>query len=290
MSATRSYEFYKNKWNNTKPIRGRTDISAPMYPLGHRHRVDSFWMLKCPLTQDVECMLYRTPVVTYQSNGNIKIKSDGWDTISTANFINEVLGINAYIFDHNLCVAFGGGNYRVPNKGVLTLRREDGRYMYVDGAVTNVTHKVNRKAINAIRKQYKEFKDYARAIIKLRAGEFPHEEIQSVFDGEYPVSIQYSWQHGEVAKWITNIKEWVSDTSEDKHNQYYKALLAITRSFIGWGGRISQEEFDRGFNYMTLGIHRNEVLDEEVLPLGVIKKDNYGKYFRKAWGRYHASC
>lgn len=289
-----SYQDALNKFDNTKPIRGRTDVSRPMYPLGHRHRVDSFWILKCQLTQDVECYLYRTPVVTYKSNGDIVIKSDGWDTISTANFIGEVLGINAYIYDHSLCIAIynenGRENYRVPDKGTLTLRRENGRYVYVSGAVTNVTHKVNRKAINQIRKQYKEFKDYARAVIKLRAGAFTHEEIQSTFDGEYPPSIQYTWQHNESAKWIGYIKEWISATHEDKHNDYYKALLVMVRSFGGWNVRLSQSEFDSAFNYMTLGFHRNEVLVEEVLPLGEIKKDNYGKYWRKGWGRYHASC
>lgn len=281
-----------NKFNNTKPIRGRTDVSRPMYPLGHRHRIDSFWIAKCPLTQDVECNLYRTPVVTYQSNGNIKIKSDGWDTISTANFIDEVLGINAYIFDHNLCISFwnqdGREEYRVPSGESLTIRRENGRYVYVSGAPNNVIHSVSRKAANAVRKQYKDFKQYALAMIKLRDGAFGIDETTEALGEKHVPSMKYSWSYDSTATWIGKCKDWMGATHEDKHNDYYKALLLMVRTFGGWTSRITLQEFEAGFNYMTLGFHRSEVLVEEVLPMGVVKKDNYGKYFRRAWNKYHA--
>jgi hypothetical protein len=291
-----TYADALNKFENTKPIRGRTDITAPMYPLGHRHRVDSFWITKCLLTQDVECCLYRTPVVTYQSNGNIKIKCDGWSTISTANFIGEVLGISSYIFDHNLCVAIhnenGTQHFRIPADNSITLRRENGRFVYVDGSVTNVTHKVNRKAINSARKQYADFKNYVRSMIKLRGCEFSREEMEAVgITSNYHSGLGqingYSWNHEKFKTTTTQVAAWMSATHEDKHNDYYKAMMVFASSF-GWGTNLDQARFDAGFNYFTLGLHRNEVLDEEVLPLGTIKKDSYGKYWRRAWGKYHA--
>ena len=51
-----------------------------------------------------------------------------------------------------------------------------------------------------------------------------------------------------------------------------------------------REEFERGFNYFTLGLHRNDALTEEALPVGVVKRDNYGKYWRRGWGKYYAGA
>ena len=283
------------KFESTKPIRGRTDISKPMYPLGHRHRVDSFWMLKCPLTQDVEMYLYRTPVVTFKPNGNIKIKSDGWDTISSANFIGEVLGISAYIYDHNLCVAIhnehGTQHFRVPSNESLTIRRENGRFVYVSGAPDNTVHTVNRKAANSVRSRYKEFKQYALAMIKLRDGQFSNEERDAVgLGGGYGnapyVHINgHTWVYDKFAKTVSQMQQWMSATGEDKHNDYYKAFIVFAASFCMCGST-TREAFDAGFNYFTLGLHRDEVLTKEVLPLGVVKKDNYGKYWRRGWAKF----
>lgn len=285
-----SYADALERFNNTKPIRGRTDVSKPMYPLGHRNKVDSFWMMKCPLTQDVECYLYRTPVVTFKANGEVHIKSDGWISISTANFIGEVLGgVSSYIHDHSLCVNFfseeGLVVYRVPIGGALVLRKE-GRWQYVSGAPNNVTHRVNRKAVNAIRKQYQDFKRYAISMIKLREGMFDFEELKTMFGDTFPANFRYTWNYAEAVKSITNTKVWMSDTSEDKHNQFYKALLSFVRSYGNFAST-SLEAFEAGFNDFTLGVHRDEVLIEEILPMGVIKKDNYGRFYRKAWSKYH---
>jgi hypothetical protein len=49
---------------------------------------------------------------------------------------------------------------------------------------------------------------------------------------------------------------------------------------------INIKDFEHGFNYFTLGLHRDEVLDEEVVPVGVVKKDNYGKYWRRGWAKF----
>jgi len=285
------------KFNSTKPIRGRTDITRPMYPLGHRHRVDHFWMMKCPLTQDIELYLYSTPVVTYKADGRIVLRCDGWSSVSTSCFISEVTGMQSYIYDHNLCVAIwqeGGdvGNYRVPASGTLTFVRENGHFKYVEGAPEAVTHKVNRKAINAARRKYKEFKDYARAMLKLRDGQFSNEERDAVGlgggygDAPYVHINGYTWAYDKFAKTVPQVQAWMSATHEDKHNDYYKAFIIFACSF-GTCGRITQEQFDAGFNYFTLGLHRNEVLEQEVVPLGQVKKDNYGRYWRKGWSKYY---
>ena len=285
------YAAALERFKNTKPIRGRTDITRPMYPLGHRNKVDSFWMQHCQLTQDIECMLYRTPVVTFKANGEVHIKSDGWNSISTSNFICEVLGgVSAYIYDHNLCVHLwnenGAEQYRVPNDGTLVLRRE-GRWQYVSGAPNNVIHRINRKAVNAARKTYADFKKYAISMIKLREGRFEREEYATIFEGDEVPNLKWSWQRELGAKWVGRVKEWMSDTSDNKYNSYYKAMLVFNRCSGYWSGSMSINEFENQFRWMTTGLHRDEVLTIETLPTGVVKKDNYGQYFRKIWDKYH---
>lgn len=285
------YASALERFKNTKPIRGRTDISRPMYPLGHRNKVDSFWMQHCQLTQDVECMLYRTPVVTFKANGEVHIKSDGWNSISTSNFICEVLGgVSAYIYDHNLCVHIwnenGAEQYRVPNEGTLVLRKE-GRWQYVSGAPNNVIHTMNRKAVNAVRKTYADFKQYAISMIKLREGRFDADEFGAAFDKEQVPNLKWNWAHKEAANWFAKVKGWMADQSDNKHESYYKALLVLARTNGMWNAYLSSDNFDEGFRWLTTGLHRDEVLVAEVLPTGVVKKDNYGQYFRKAWGKYH---
>ena len=158
----------------------------------------------------------------------------------------------------------------------------------MSGAPNNVIHKVNRKAANAVRKQYQDFKHYAISMIKLRAGVFSTDEMEEVFGkANFPNNFRYTWNYGEAVKTIANTRAWISDTSENKHNQFYKALLSFVRCYGNWAST-SLEAFEAGFNDFTLGLHRDEVLVEEALPLGTIKRDNYGRYFRKAWAKYHA--
>lgn len=287
-----TYADALERFKNTKPIRGRTDISRPMYPLGHRSKVDSFWMRHCQLTQDVECFLYQTPVVTFKANGEVHIKSDGWESVSTANFIGEVLGgMGAYIYDRSLCVHIwnenGAEQYRVPSEGALVLRKE-GRWQYVSGAPNNVIHSMNRKAVNAARKTYNDFKQYAIAMLKLRDGAVERSEYTMAFGESMPPNLKWNWQYKESGEWLVKMKEWMADQSEDKHDAYYKAFLMCVRC-SGYWSRLSLTDFDNVFRWITTGLHRDEVLTEQVLPMGTIKKDNYGQYFRKTWSHYHAT-
>ena len=60
-------------WEDTKPIRGR-DVDTR--PLGYREKVDSYQINFLP-EGAVECILYKTPVVTFYENGDVHIRHDG---------------------------------------------------------------------------------------------------------------------------------------------------------------------------------------------------------------------
>jgi len=82
-----SYKFYETRFNNTKPIRGR---SVEVRPIGQRRRD---W--ETIISKDVDggksyiAKLYGTECVEYFPNGDIVIRAGSWATPTTAEFIHE---------------------------------------------------------------------------------------------------------------------------------------------------------------------------------------------------------
>lgn len=299
----RDYGEAMCRFNNTRPIRGRTDPSRPQYPLGHRSKVDSFHMKRCPFTQDVEFYLYRTPVITFKPDGEVWIKSDGWDTISTSNFLTEALsGIHAQIYDRNLCIGFTTAErtewHRVPTSGTLKLKRGEDRRWALLNPTECYTHSVNRKAANNVRRRYKDFIQYAKAMIKLKNGEFMESEYEAAFgvnphgQPNYPRQLhRHSWSGWEEV--IAQFKECISNESEDQFQYFYKALLMLARSYTtsyyGITNTLPLQAFDKGMTDMLFGLHRDEVLVRTPVEHGRIVKDRYGRYFRGGWGKLHTA-
>jgi hypothetical protein len=42
-----------------------------------------------------------------------------------------------------------------------------------------------------------------------------------------------------------------------------------------------------GLHNLLIGLHRSEILKEKVLPLGVVRRDSYGTFFRQGWRRLY---
>jgi hypothetical protein len=82
-----SYKYYEHKYNNTKPIRGR---STDVRPIGQRRRD---W--ETITSQDGHggksyiAKLYNTECVEYFPNGDITLRCGEWATPTTAEFIHE---------------------------------------------------------------------------------------------------------------------------------------------------------------------------------------------------------
>ena len=277
-------------WEDTKPIRGR---AVDTRPLGHR-RNDHYLINFLPMGA-VECILYRTPVVTFYENGEVLIKHDGWNSVSTCNFIGEVLGIHSSIFNYNTCVGFGGKDYVVPVEG-LTIRRNE-NWVYEPVNPTPVLgHALDRKGANNVRARYKPFTTYLSSMSRLKAGSgYPQSELCRVFGvdkGGYPTVgdlSQDSYRGWEET--VESFFKWVSDTNEKTRNDsFYKGLLLMACSFgsSGWEGyTLNEKKALKAFDNLVIGFHRSETLKERVLPEGVVSRDSYAKYFRSGWKRLH---
>lgn len=282
-------------WEDTKPIRGR---AVDTRPLGHR-RNDHYLINKLP-DGAVECILYQTPVVTFYENGEVLIKHDGWNSVSTCNFIGEVLGLHSSIFNYNLCVGFGGKDYVVPVEGLTIKRNATWVYEPVN-PVPVMGHVIDRKGANNVRARYKPFKTYLSSMCRLKAGsEYPQSELLRVFGlDKYKSPNVGDLNHDGRDKWEEHVKSFfklVADTNEEtKNDSYYKAILQMAFSFgtTRWGSDqpegyvLSEYKALKLFDDFVIGFHRSETLKEKVLPEGVVRKDSNGKYFRGGWKRLH---
>jgi len=292
------YATALKRWEDTKPIRGR---AVDTRPLGHR-RNDHYLINKLP-DGGVECILYKTPVVTFYENGEVVIKHDGWNSVSTCNFIGEVLHIHSFIFNYKTLVGFNHKNYVVPDSG-LTIKRNDNWVYEPVNPVPVMGHAINRKGANNVRARYKPFRAYLSSMCRLKAGsDYPQSEMYRVFgkvEGRYPEpKMPADLSHEERNGWEDSVKDFfklITDTKEEtRSDSFYKALLQMAHSFgiAEWNAHetkgyvLHEKKALSAFDDLIIGFHRSETLIEKVLPEGVVRKDSNGKYFRGGWKRLH---
>lgn len=290
-----SYEEALRLVEKTTPIRGRSEDAIP---LGHRRKIDSFSIRKAG--EDVECVLYRTAVVTFCKDGRVKISHGGWTSISTADFIYRVLGLQARIFNNSICLSMRGKEYRVPKTGDMVLTRDaQGYYCPQEGVEPQYVHQVNRKVKNALMKRYLPFRQHLYRACKLWEGSgdsalIPKKNLEYVEWGRY-LTHEY---HGNFPSSVRAFHALISATGEDQLDRYYDALMALLVSApVRWnlGFDVRDELLPQKFEVLDgiltnliCGIHRDEVFMPMPVEGGMVKRDAYGHYFQKGWAVLHS--
>ena len=142
-----SYAQAKGILKDTKPIRGTTTV-----PLGNRRDHHQYSIRK--EGENIQLVCYRTSVVTFHPDDSITVKTDGWCSVSTHQFIQQVLGIPAN----------GRGRYTVlqlKDSKVAISGNESASFVMRDGNWSCVTenrrpsYRINRTGANNVRKRYK---------------------------------------------------------------------------------------------------------------------------------------
>lgn len=283
-----NYNEAHHAWESTKPIRGR---KVDTRPLGHRRCVDQYTIRKAE-SGAIECVLYKTPVVSYLPDGQIVLKDDGWKSISTAYFIEEVLGIGSRIFNKDLNVSFGSGEFPVPDGG-LNVGWVDGRLTPLNPTPLKV-HGINRKGANIVRAKYADFNSYMMGMLKLRANDvITTEEVAMSGMGVYDLDRTY---HSKFPEQMQAFFGLVTDTNpETQTASWYHATLALVRAFGRWSYKADgvvvpadASKIARKFDELVLGFNRDEALSSRELSLGEVKRDAYAKYFSSGWKQLHS--
>ena len=170
-------EAYK-RWNDTKPMRGRSD---DIRPLGERRYVDTYSIRKNVWTEAIELVLYQTPVVKFKSDDEVVINYGRWPSASTCQFITRVLaGVGASRVRGEVVLGFNTPEGRViqklgENEELVLVRSGEGRYgrWQPKEIKTLFDYRINRKEANNVRKDVKQFRDYLQGMVKLMEEEVP---------------------------------------------------------------------------------------------------------------------
>lgn len=170
---TQTYEEALRIFESITPIRGR---SPERRPLGQRRDCDTYWVRKND-NNDIEYMLYRTPVLTFKPDNSVVIWMGGWNSVSTRQFIAQVTGLRVGAQRSVAMIGVGGEKYAFTANDRLRLKwgRKDDYQKYGNWSILSApTHnglRVNRKAANNVRDRYKAFGDYLSGFLKVRKDE-----------------------------------------------------------------------------------------------------------------------
>lgn len=184
MSAVKVYEFYKNKWETTKPIRGR---SEEIRPVGKRRR-DWEKIIRKELGNGEYSyciVLYQTECVEYLPDGSVKLRAGGWPTPSTAEFIYEHSPFTCFKRNKKLWIKVSTDTDEVKTyplgEGELhLLHNKSGRYEPAEPVVIR-KQVVNRAKAKAARADVMAFLDWSRTMLKISDGWVMHETMKQVF-------------------------------------------------------------------------------------------------------------
>jgi hypothetical protein len=280
----REYADAVAKFENTKPIKG-TGANGGRIALGHRHRVAEFYMEK-KHDGRVECICYRTPVVTYHPDGNIELNSGGWGSQTTAYFIEEVLPVSCRVKDSSLVIGIDGGEYKM-SRGLM-LKRIDGK-LTPQNVEPDYVYRVKRKEATKARQRYAEFIKFFTGMTKLRGEDvITDEEFIRMFGAD-----ESRGGHTTKAQMPSDIalrnKEQVESMfammESDDHEMRYKACLLIIKQFgkrhywQNMGYSITPESVRKALNDLIFARHKDEVFEVVEVPLGTIKKDSWSHLF-----------
>lgn len=173
-----TYNHYANLWASTKPIRGR---SVDVRPIGQRRR-DWEQIVRKPLPSgeySYAAKLYQTDCVEYFPNGDIVLRTGGWSTPSTGEFIYEHSPFMCFKRNKKLWVKQTNIDTVYP-LGKEMLFKWTGDGYAPDGEVLVRKRVVNRAKAKAAREPLLPFLDWVRAFLTLSDGWVMHETMKQV--------------------------------------------------------------------------------------------------------------
>lgn len=298
----RDYAQALKLYEGVKPVRGR---NPELRPMGSRRDADTYSIRKNG--DDVECVLYKTPVVTFKPDGVVVIYTNGYDTTSTNQFINQVVDIPAQHVRGVCVLTINGKKYPLGDKHTLTLKpngdAKSGHWDVMDAEVLK-GYVLNRTKANIVRAKYKPFLTYVKSMLKIRKETLRNEwrEIDydvvrithAEFAEHFPrknnlVSFDVEAYTQLTTKGLNNYEENIGRFMElvqsSEVSDFHKAFICVAlTSERCWGYFHVGEEnglqvrigkFKTTLDDIIMMRHAEEVLDEVELPIGKLPNRKY---------------
>jgi len=295
--------------DNSKPIRGR---SPEIRPLGERRNADTYHIRKNG--EAVELVLYKTPVITFMPDGEVVIYTNTYNTVSTHQFIKQVLGISAQGVRNSSVLTVGGSKFVLGEEQKMRLARDNSEWRVLNASV-QYGWKLNRKEVTNVRSRYGEFYKYLKGFVNLRTESInihtwandvrdcvviPQSEFKNVFGDlihlrNYCYMDKRGKQH---VNWVS-VKPHQFEASsnafellirpdqpeEGKHTNFYKAALALAmkqdddRMDLRTDDiKVLAKNIVPLLDEVLFMRHADEVLVREALPMGKVSTGRYDKW------------
>jgi hypothetical protein len=235
--------------------------------------------------EDVVFVLYSTPVITYKPNGDVVVKTEGWSSVSTHQFIQQVLGISCSGVQRNTVLKLNGGRdkYIIPKNKSITMSHAGGNWRITDSHVI-YEYRLNRKAANEVRKKYADFLNYTKGMAKLRS-EMVEPSRWARRQNPYAV-VTLNEQETAMARMgiegmVRGLMEYLTlgFTEETKHENYNVAFaMALNGCSIGKSGDgyiVVTEEVLWLIDELLLRAHAQDVLVWTELKTGQVPSGRY---------------
>lgn len=262
-------------YNVTPPIKGK-GRNAGLRPLGHRKKMQFQIRMQ---GNAVECVCYDTPVVTFHADGVIAIKDGGFVSQTTAHFIRDVLRMGASVADNDIVLSVGDGAYRLKS-GIKLKRNEHGRLTVLEAEASEVYH-IDRKKMNALRKQVEPYRTFLIGVLKLRNSGFEREELRTeILDVYGNWSLELSPWREDVAPVQGRMKQFIQTISqEDQNGNWYKASLQMIWSGYAHRSMVwtSPKHELKRLDDLLIATHPEVLLVSQCEP-GVFKKNAYARF------------
>jgi len=294
-----SYAEAQKKYDETKQIRG----SANIRPLGNRRHGHAAGITAGEMTTDTSnsplitlpltpayyaAKLYHTECVKWVKPVNgverIEVSVSNWPTPTTAQFINRVLPHPLTAELTRRVIRING--WVVPrDKALIIELNPDNTWQAVNAQPEHI-HNINRRAANAVRGRYKDFRNWLKGTLSLKEGRFTEEAVELVTQEKLPELIGCT---AEVAARFLSLIS-TPDDAADKYDRYMLAAVWVAgrhgNSTGRHNGNTGQWTYDYhlkmpAFDKVLLSLHAEEVLVKSELPRGTVKKDAYATWLRE---------
>jgi hypothetical protein len=231
-----TYGQARQIFDKVEPIRGR-DIK----PLGQRRDADTYHIRMNG--EDVECVLYKTPVVTFHPDETITIYTGNWNTASTHQFIWAITGCATRGSRGKTVIHIVDKDYVIEERMKMRYINEGATKWEVLTKEEQYDWRLDRQKANAVRAKYKEFIKYITGAMKLRtiqkddyeAVEFNSTELVEEFgftdiDGKGGLINNEHYRHIDtkaIPEHMGKFIELIGAQGEDTTAAYYRAMLML---------------------------------------------------------------
>ena len=234
----------------------------------------------------IMCQLYHTDCVTFYEDSSVTLATGGWNTISTRLFINAIMrwdvSVRSAPKDCESSVLY----YQSTRKTFLW---RDKVHLGVDRLPIDpescVVHRVNRRAMNEVRKLNAPFLRYAKPMIKVAypmGGILEQQEYQRRLKRYEGLDVDLnSFPSSRCADTLCNIMR--EDNIEDWADALDACAMVSMQTNSRWPTFVYSYRPDRILKVIDELLkygYSDAVFTEVTLPLGEVKADSNEKYVR----------